>query len=53
MVSNISLYSDFCVGWSVIDALKAGFNVYLVSDAVAGIAAESTAQMINRVQQVV
>ncbi len=31
------LATDFCVKWSVIDAIKEGFEVYLVEDAVGGI----------------
>lgn len=33
----VGLATDFCVKWSVIDALKEGFDVHVVEDAVKGI----------------
>ncbi len=31
------LATDFCVGWSAVDARKAGFEVYVIEDACRGI----------------
>ncbi len=33
----VGLATDFCVKWTILDALKLGYNVYLVEDAVRGI----------------
>eukprot|EP00808_Paulinella_micropora_P011859 g2939.t1 len=39
---------DYCVGFSALDAVSEGFNVYLVEDAVRGVAPDSTKEMRAR-----
>lgn len=44
------LATDYCVGYSAIDAIKAGFEVAVVLDACRGIADESVAERISEMK---
>lgn len=38
--------TDYCVGLSALDAVKAGYTTYVVDEAIAGVAPETTEQML-------
>lgn len=41
----VGLASDFCVGYTALDARSLGFNTYLIEDAARGVASDSTEAM--------
>ena len=44
------LATDFCVGYSALDAVSLNFKTYLITDATRGVAPHSTTAMLERLQ---
>ncbi len=40
--------TDYCVGLSALDAVKAGYTTYVVDEAIAGVAPETTQEMLTQ-----
>ena len=43
--------TDYCVGLTALDAIKAGYTTYVVAEAIAGVAPETTNQMLEQWKQ--